>query len=120
MRKLTLIVALLASAHVFACAPAAARPGETPATKPATIAGKKSAGVTDRLKAGQEAFAASKYKDAEAHFRAAANGAKRGEALIGLGETQLITGRYDEAIATARQAQAVKAAKPDAGWLEGE
>jgi tetratricopeptide (TPR) repeat protein len=114
MRVPVLPVAILVS--LSACTPASALPAAAPAAgaKPAKVAP-----VTDRLKAGQKAYEESKYADAEAHFRASAKGAKRAEAMLGLAQTLLITGRYDEAIKTARQAGG-KTTKYDAAWVEGE
>jgi len=117
-RRSLLVLSSLLSVELFACAPAAARPA-APSPAKAAAPAKKGAPVADRLAAGREALAASKYADAEAHFRAALNGPKRGEATLGLAETQLTTGRYDEAIKTARGAASGKT-KGDAAYFEGE
>lgn len=108
------LASALVSAQLLACAPAAAKPAAAPPPKP--TATKKPAPVADRLKAGREAFAASKWGDAEAHFRAA----RGAEAQLGLADVLLVTGRYDEAVKTARAAAGSKTAKPDAAWVEGE
>ena len=113
--RLSIFVAL--GIPLMACAPAAAKPAL--ATPNQAAAKTKPAPVADRLTAAREAFAASKYSDAEAHFRAALAGAKRAEAALGLSETMLITGRYAEAVKTARTAFANKTTKLDAAWVEG-
>ncbi|MCK6531877.1 MAG: tetratricopeptide repeat protein [Polyangiaceae bacterium] len=117
MRARLSILAFIA-VPLIACAPAAAKPAAAP--PPAPGAKKVAPAVADRAKAGREALDASKYGEAEAHFRAALGGAKRGEAALGLAETLLVTGRYDEAVKTARTAAASKATKLEAAWVEGE
>jgi len=119
MRARSSLVAtlLLGSAGLLACAPAAARPG--PAT-PAKAAGKKTAPVGDPIQAGQEAFDASRYADAEKSFKAGARGARRAAAELGLAHTYLETGRYDDCVKAAHQAARGKKEKLDAAWIEGE
>lgn len=116
-RPSILVLSSLFSAQLFACAPAVAQPAKA---APAKTAGKKPAPVADRLKAGREALEASKYADAEAHFRAALGGGKRAEAELGLAETLLSTGRYADAVAAAGRAGKGKTLKAEAAWVEGE
>ncbi|MBE7478965.1 MAG: tetratricopeptide repeat protein [Polyangiaceae bacterium] len=113
-RTSLLVATALVSAELFACAPAVAQPA--PAAPKTASAAKKPAPVADRLKAGREALDASKYADAEAHFRAARGAA----AQLGLAETLLVTGRYDEAVKSARSAAGEKTTKAEAAWVEGE
>jgi cellulose synthase operon protein C len=117
MRK-EVISTLLVLVSVTACAPAVAQP-----VAPGQPAGARAAAEKpdDRLQSGIDAFEASRYAEAERHFRAAAAGKRRGEALVGLAHTQLLTGRYDDAVASARKAGAAgKATKREAAWIEAE
>jgi cellulose synthase operon protein C len=118
MRKNALSIVLVL-ASVAACAPAAARP--VAPSKPAPTKAAAAHSPSDRLKSAHAALDASQYQEAERLFRAAAAGAGKGEALVGLARTQLVTGRYDEAVATARKARgAGAAAKREAAWVEAE
>jgi tetratricopeptide (TPR) repeat protein len=56
------------------------------------------------LKGAAQALAVGQYADAEHAFRALSAGSTRGEALLGLAQVQLETGRYEEAERTATSA----------------
>ncbi len=119
MRAAPLVPSLVALALSAACSPAAARPGPKAPAHAAKLAAAP-ASPAERLKSGSDALAASDYATAEADLRAAAVGAQRGEALIGLAEVMLHTGRYAEAVRIAAQAGAVKGARADAAWIGAE
>ncbi len=102
----------------LSCAPAHARPATPNAVRAAPAAAART--PADLLKSGQEALRASRYAEAEKSLRAAARGPERAAALAGLGQAQLETGHYADALATAKQLErAGKAAAPDAAWLTG-
>jgi cellulose synthase operon protein C len=102
------------SAAAQAPSPAAANPG--PAVKrPATA---KAAPIT--LPAAFKQLAVGRYAEAEERFRALAEGAQRGSALLGLGRVLIETGRYDEAEATGAAAAAVPGFEARGQTLRGE
>ncbi len=104
------------SAALFSCTPAAALPAPTLGQAKAQTKGNPAS----RLESGIKALAKSEYKEAEAHLRAAAVGATRGRALLGLAELQLVTGRYEDAHTTSVQALALKDARAEAGYFGAE
>src|SRR5688572_1958816 len=108
MRRYRLATSILAVAWpAFACSNAGARALGPSAQHPSAAengAGSPSA----RLAQGWRSLEASRYAEAEAHFRAAAQGPTAPEAWLGLGQTLLITGRRTEAIAAARTARATE------------
>ncbi|MCC6217131.1 MAG: tetratricopeptide repeat protein [Polyangiaceae bacterium] len=78
--------------------------------------------AAERLSSGRAALAASRYRDAEAHLRAAAaeDGPARGEAWLALAEALSATGRYDEAAKTARRAAELPGLRARAAAAEAE
>ncbi|HEY3495365.1 MAG TPA: tetratricopeptide repeat protein [Polyangiaceae bacterium] len=74
------------------------RPAAPPLAVPAAAAAAK-----PPLEAGEEHLRASEYPEAERRFRAELSGPNAVRAALGLAETLLLTGRYDEAVATARK-----------------
>lgn len=116
-----LLSPLLFVSIMAGCSPAAARPAAV-ADPPSKAAPKAAKGKSpkQRLSDGEKAWTESRYADAEADFRAAAVGKQRGEALVMLGKVLLITGRYTDAVETAKQAARTgKGAKAEAAWIEG-
>lgn len=105
MRAFTIVSIATLSLAASACSPAAAKPAQPPGvSQPTGAQAKKFVPPAKRLAEAEEAFDKSEYADAEAGFRAAAVGKQRGPALTGLARVMLITGRYGEAIKTARNA----------------
>src|SRR5690242_7963244 len=83
---------------------------QTPPTKaPAPARAEKELGPDARLARGLTRLGQSRYGDAEADLTAALNGSKKSDALLGLSELMLTTGRYGDAIERAKQAQAAGA-----------
>ncbi len=114
--------ALVFSLVCAACAPAPSKPPpQAGGTKPAaSVAGPK-APTASRLDQGWAALEASRYAAAEAHFRAAAEGADRAWALTGLANVQLVTGRYSEAATGGAEATELGGpSKLDAAWVRAE
>lgn len=120
MRRMRAIPAVLAVSLLGACAPAAARP-VAPVRQAAAGKSAKPLTPSERLRTAWQDFGASRYPEAAAHFRGAAVGKQRGDALVGLAQTQLVTGSYADAVATAKKARSAgKEAKRRAAWVEGE
>jgi predicted Zn-dependent protease len=83
---------------------------QAPPTKaPASARAEKELAPDARLARGLTRLGQSRYADAEADLTAALNGSKKSEALLGLSELLLTTGRYSDAIDRAKQAKAAGA-----------
>ena len=117
MRALALNLSLVVS--LAACSPAVARPAAAPAAK-STAAKKPARSPADKLAAGIEALEGTRYSEAEPLLKGAAVGKQRGDALVALARLQLETGRYDDALKTAQQADGIKGAKLDSAWIGAE
>ena len=76
---------------------------------PAAARGEKELDPDARLARGLTRLGQSLYAEAEADLRAALAGTKKSDALLALSELMLITGRYPEALARAREAAAAGA-----------
>lgn len=86
---------------VFGCA---ARPRQA-VHAPVRVAAQRELSAEERLTRGERALAKSEYSRAEADFRAALTGPSAARAALGLARVLLLTGRYSEALESARAAE---------------
>jgi cellulose synthase operon protein C len=110
----------LVAAALAGCAAGGTRPpGMSPPPPPSAPVAPLTA--EQRLISGQKRLEASDYASAEADFRAATAGKSRAPALLGLAQTLLVTGRYEAAVTTAREAAVAGADTAlEAAVVEGE
>jgi tetratricopeptide (TPR) repeat protein len=84
------------------------------------LAGSARADAPSKLEQGLTELEASTYDQAEKDLRAAAQGQKRGAALVGVARVQLATGKYAEAVKTAASALTDRSSQAEAASVGAE
>src|SRR5262245_4236874 len=82
--------------------------------------GSARADAPSTLEQGLTELEASSYDQAEKDLRSAAQGPKRGAALVGVARVQLATGRYADAVKTAASASTDRSSKAEAASVGAE